>query len=286
MASKTKTDEPSREGNQDFDDLTVVKGIGEALEQWLRESFQIHTFADLAALPAEEFESHARDAGRILSRSKIEQIIAQAKDLAGGSKQAAPESGGKPVKTKAVTKPILPVNENNWEQFATFVVEFERKVVDGKEEKRTTAKGRTTAHEMEGWGNQRNWPGIETDEVCHWILERLGEREEVAPQEAPVAAVEVAQPALESSTPQSVALEITGIQVIQNMRPQDLYVQGRAFSNLVKGADPEVSPQTRQPYQPVKQFVWGREPAGGCMISRVDNPNQPKEVPPCRPNKC
>lgn len=40
-----------------YDDLTKISGIGAARQQWLARSFGVRTYADLAALLADEIEA-------------------------------------------------------------------------------------------------------------------------------------------------------------------------------------------------------------------------------------
>lgn len=237
MPNDSRSDQPSKRGSQKLDDLTVIKGVGEALEQWLRESLRVRTFADLAVLTTQEIESRAKHEGRALSLSKIEQILAQARELAGSSQPPAPVSS-KPIKAKAEEIPATPEKGSEWNEFASFMVYFERKVVGGKEERRTTIEHRTGIHHMET-GEQASWPGIETDQACRWMLRRLGEKAELFPEEE---ALDVDAPfSAAMAGPESVAIEITGIQVFQpptSDQPQDLFKEKRVFTGYVKGGEP------------------------------------------------
>ena len=42
------------------DDLTVIKGIGEATQRWLREELKVFRLKDLAALSVDEIEAALR----------------------------------------------------------------------------------------------------------------------------------------------------------------------------------------------------------------------------------
>jgi hypothetical protein len=123
---------------------------------------------------------------------------------------------------------------NDWKEFATFIVRFERRAADDKEEKRTTIE-----HHETGEQAKPPWPGIETTEVCEWMLQRLGEKAEISSDEV--------EPKIEPPTPsgipalESVDLEITGIQVFQppsSDQPQELLGLDRAFNGYVKGGEP------------------------------------------------
>src|SRR5262245_21096469 len=236
MPKDSKREQPLRKGNKKVD-FKIIKGIGDALDEWFRASFNVHTYAELAKLSAQKIRLRARRDSIVLKHPEIEQILAQARALAGASKTPARENG-KPAASKVEGTPAAPEEGNEWKEFASFVVYFERKVIAGKEEKRTKIERRTAIHHMET-AEHESWPGIETDQACQWMLKRLGEKEEIAPEEeAPEA---VAPSPVELPLPPTVALEITGIQVIQppsNDQPQDIFMQNHAFNGYVKEGEP------------------------------------------------
>jgi hypothetical protein len=272
MPTDSKKDRPSQKGSKK-DDFRVIKGIGEALDEWLRESFNVHTYAELAKLSARELRSRAFHDDVGLTSSKIKEILDEAKKLADASQSPAPESGqpvsppapktAQPVSSQAEEGPVArPEKENDWKEFASFMVYFERKVVGGREEKRTTIERRTAIHHMET-ADQESWPGIVADHACQWMLERLGEKEKVgAKEEAPSAETpkpsrriasdrivtkEEEAPIEETLSTAKVpvtgpmALDITGIQVFQppsSGQPQDLFAESRTFNGFVKGGAP------------------------------------------------
>jgi hypothetical protein len=63
------------------DDLTKIRGIGRAKQQWLRESLKIYTFQDLANLPVDHIESALKAEWHTVSRREIQGWIAQAQKL-------------------------------------------------------------------------------------------------------------------------------------------------------------------------------------------------------------
>ncbi|MCI0561482.1 MAG: hypothetical protein MN733_23590 [Nitrososphaera sp.] len=232
MPTDSKKDRPSQKGSKK-DDFKVIKGVGEALDEWLRASFNVHTYAELAKLPARELRSRAFHDDVGLTSSKIKEILDEAKKLAEASQSPAPESG-KPVSPTAEERPAALKKENEWKEFATFIINIERKVVGDREEKRTTI----SHHDTEGKAGP--WPGIQVDQACRWMLERLGEEEvEIAPEEEAHKVEAVS--AVEYPAPASVAIEITGIQVFQppsSDQPQDLFKQNRAFTGFVRAGKP------------------------------------------------
>lgn len=200
LTYENPTDWSAREGN----DLTVIRGIGLARQRWLSESFNVRTFRDLAALSAEEIESRLKAEGQIASRSEIEQWIARAQELAAAA------------------------GEGDWKPFASFVVEFQAREVEGRAEER-----RTAIHYMEA-DKSETWPGIESDQLCQWMLDQVGEKVQREPEEGPP--VE-ARPA----TVPSVTVEITQIQAFQppqNETPSAIGQAGRPFQGFVRSSEP------------------------------------------------
>ncbi|NDJ77616.1 MAG: hypothetical protein GYB65_15300 [Chloroflexi bacterium] len=131
------------------DDLTAIKGIGQARQEWLRQALDIHTYQDLAALAPEALEAQLKDSGKVVSRSDIEMWIEQAQHLAAA--QPAEDS----------------VPTEDWKPFASFVIEFQR---------RETAQGidrRTRVHYMEA-DHDMTWPEIAPSEPYQWIMDQLG----------------------------------------------------------------------------------------------------------------
>lgn len=133
------------------DDLTVLKGIGPARQQWLRTSFDVQTFADLAALAPEDIEARLKKDGQIARRRSIEEWIGQAKVLA----EQAVEND---VQIVSATLP-----HSTWRPFASFVVEMQAR----QDEKRAWAM-RTAVQHIEA-DNDATWHGVDTEKLYHWM---------------------------------------------------------------------------------------------------------------------
>src|SRR5215203_3207972 len=113
-----------------YDDLTQIKGIGHSTQQWLRETFAIYEYQDLAELSATELEQKLKADGKIASRSRIEQWLIQAVDL---------------DKTTTTEKPAVDEitrSTASWKRVATFVVVFEESITH-------IGKYQTNVHHME-----------------------------------------------------------------------------------------------------------------------------------------
>ncbi|MBE2222976.1 MAG: hypothetical protein IAF02_15635 [Anaerolineae bacterium] len=98
---------------EEYDDLSVITGIGDSIQQRLRTSLHVHSYADLAALPidtiASELKSDKSIPAPLKTRKKIEQWVVEADNLA--KTQASHDS-------KAA----------DWEPIDSFVLEFQRQV--------------------------------------------------------------------------------------------------------------------------------------------------------------
>jgi hypothetical protein len=134
------------------DDLTRIRGIGEARQQWLWENLKVDSFQALAALSIEDIEARLKEDNQIVSRAAIEAWITEAAQLAG-----APASRH-PVMSKDV----------GWRPIASFVVEFQ--------ENEITPERRTKVHHIEADKN-RMWSSFEQAELCAWMVEQLDRRD-------------------------------------------------------------------------------------------------------------
>lgn len=180
--------------DQEHDDLTIIKGIGPARLRWFIESLGVRTFQDLAELSVEDIESRLKADNQIASRKSIKDWIAEAYDLAAMAKPAAKQTSASEnmkaerqlndtvEKNTSTSEPVesadgddngepsSTIRENGWKPFASFVVEFQERPADDK-----TIEYRTTAHHVEADTN-KEWPGIERDQQCHWMLDQIGDR--------------------------------------------------------------------------------------------------------------
>ena len=143
------------------DDLTVIEGIGATRSQWLRTSLGVQSYADLAALSADDVVAALRAAGQVASPSVVANWIVRARELAEAAEHA------------------------DWVPLASFVVEFQGRLA--------TPELRTVVHHVEADENEA-WPGIETERVSEWMLERAPEPAVPAPTphaESPPARVSI-----------------------------------------------------------------------------------------------
>jgi hypothetical protein len=155
MTKATDHTPPDAPRALEHDDLTQIKGIGEVTQQWLRETFAVRTYRDLARVPSTAIEERLKAGGKITARSKIHEWLVQARQLAdrAGAPDPAPEA----------------VKPDEWKTFSTFVVMFEERQI-GK-----STQFQTKAHHMEA-DKTEAWPGIVQDDLIQWITAQLGPR--------------------------------------------------------------------------------------------------------------
>jgi hypothetical protein len=156
-------------------DLTQLSGIADATQDWLRETFNVQTYRDLAGLSVDEVATKYKAAGKIPSRKSIEGWIEQAKARA----RAAPaKAAANSEKRDADTK-------DEWRSVALFFVELKERVIDGK----PTYETMVLDDENE---DTERWPGVEQHQWVAWITARLAKHvEDVQPE------VSARQPAME-----------------------------------------------------------------------------------------
>lgn len=143
-----------------MDDLTVIKGIKDVRQAWLREHLQVMTYEDLAGLSVEQVASALKEDGRSVARKTIESWIKTAADLAG-----------------AVTQPIKS-GLKEWQPFASFVVEFQERKLAGQPKNQ-----RTKVHYMEA-DKGLVLPDLAHAELAAWIKKQVGETSVALPVKA------------------------------------------------------------------------------------------------------
>lgn len=152
---------------KEFDDLTVIHGIGLVRQQWLREVLEIYTYQDLVERSVNQIESRLKAEGNIVSRKSIESWQTQAKELANTAIQKAHPASDIPEGNKIEMSSLF--RDDGWKPYASFVIEFQFnenvKIGDGR---------RTMVHYMEK-DTGTMWPGIVGNQLCNWILDQIVE---------------------------------------------------------------------------------------------------------------
>jgi hypothetical protein len=197
------------------DDLHKITGIGKARQQWLKATFGVCTFGDLAALRAPEVVARLRDEGHIASQAAIEKWIADAQELAAeGGPSSTPEPRAK--NETAVAKWNSEARENGWKPFASFVVEFQTRMAgdDG------ATQLRTAVHHMEA-DLDDHWPGIEAKSLCEWMLDQVrAKAESLSDEKAESVRAELGEPPGHKTPPARVQItQIRGYQPPESETP-------------------------------------------------------------------
>lgn len=181
--------------NENCNDLTNIRGIGVSRKRWLN-SLGIYTITDLSQASADEIESQLKSNGRLLSRSELEEWIAQAQAVNTQHQQpsALPDSSQASLETELSASSLTPspqaVSATNWNSIAVFKVEFQTRQTAEQPEQRTVI------HDLETNATEE-WSGFETQLIQQWMLDRI------------------ATPSLSAKAADPVILQITQLRVIQ-----------------------------------------------------------------------
>ena len=155
------------------DDLTRIRGIGPARKRWLAEKLQVKTFADLAALDPDQLAQALQAAPLSPRLEEIRQWIDAARELAGGTVAPEAPAAAETAATEAA-EPEPPGNGNGdeWQPIATFIVE-----IQAREDAEGGRRFRTYAYQMdveaEDTVAEGYWEGIEPEQHCRWMYERM-----------------------------------------------------------------------------------------------------------------
>ena len=135
----------------------VIKGIGQARQEWLREMLNITSLYDLAKALVDEIETQYRAANRPIARKTIEAWITQASILLVEDVDRFP---GEEL--------------HDWTNFAAFRATYQQRPSDGDgPEHRTIIQATDTSERKE-------WRWLRHDAISAWIAVRLPESE-IAP---------------------------------------------------------------------------------------------------------
>ena len=199
MTNLSESSEATRKRPTQYDDLTRIKGIGEITQQWLRDTFGVYTFRDLANVSPVKIENRLKSEGKITARAKIEEWLEQARMMA--------EESGEPTLPDAQPAAEQPA----WKAVSTFVVIFEERVAAEQRQ------FQTKAHHLEAVSNE-TWAGIDPSELVNWMVAQLGLKglEAQAPPVAPPIEVEESAQPLYSD---SLARHIAKVQELAGERP-------------------------------------------------------------------
>lgn len=155
--------------DRDGSDLTTIRGIGAIRKRWLN-ALEIYTIADLANASIDEIEAGAKRDGRSISRSELEEWIAQAQKQRADASVPRAESlmGSAAALENPAISPEEPSEEQagSWNVIASFQVEYQTQQVEGKLEQRTVIR-------QIGTDALEDWPNFETQLIQHWMGDRV-----------------------------------------------------------------------------------------------------------------
>lgn len=210
-----------------YDDLTVIKGIASARQEWLREALNVVTFADLATLSFDEIKSQLKADKKVTSDDTIKTWIAEAQEYAATAEKAKKttlsETGTEAeeqVSTLAEeNEPMLQAaesaenesaeednassGEGEWEWLAAFLVEFQVRKVEGQVKEHQIKVDQRQIDKKGTWlqdDKEKNSIVVEGEQLYPWMLEQVDDwtdqdpiEEEHPPQESATESVPIAR---------------------------------------------------------------------------------------------
>lgn len=226
------------------DDLILIDGIGNATARRIKESLGVDCVQELIALSPEAIEDGLKGSGRKISREQIEEWMEHARRIC-DTHRANPEQATNEGLALSERDSGAHPNRAGWEPFASFVVEFQSRR-DGDD----VLEQRTSVHHLEA-DKDDQWPGIDSDRLCRWMLSRVHDELSRGPQRASSVEMSLETSAsddslqhptnAESANRPSVSVEITEIRAVQSSTSGDppvIGASGRSSHGFVAGGEP------------------------------------------------
>jgi hypothetical protein len=126
-----------------------------------------------------------------------------------------------------------PAVDGDWKPFASFVVEFQARQVRGQVDEL-----RTMAHHMEADADT-SWAGIESEQLCQWMLEQAGEKVRQEPEGEDLIRAEPAD--VRPTTGPSAEVKITQVRIFQPLQAEKsvgTIETDEPFRGIVRGDEP------------------------------------------------
>jgi len=140
------------------DNLELITGIGPDARKWLAETFEVRTFAALAALPVDDL---------------VGQIRAENKPWLRWAKNWPADAAARVAEMEAEAEARRPAaassrkQKDGWDALAYYVIEFQSRQRPGEPvEKRTTVS-------YQGPGPETLPVAVGRDDLCEWIFDHL-----------------------------------------------------------------------------------------------------------------
>lgn len=168
--------------------------LGIKRQQWLREELGIQSPQEMARASVNEIDATLKAKKQRLARNIIEDWIEQAKtdvaaaELASTQSPLAEQAGSSPEaesheSTADVPKPTAArtiheaasTQASDWQLTAAFIVEFQERIPAGNAEFRTRAyQIEVDTSQLHGIiDNGAVWPGLEREQLCQWMSDRV-----------------------------------------------------------------------------------------------------------------
>jgi hypothetical protein len=192
MTMESIHEESPEQGQRNAHDLTQIRGLEAAQQEWLQELLGIQTVQALAETTADQIESWFRAEGHIVSRSQIEDWIAQAQEICSnpapqlGENLANPQpslttpnagkeatSGGEvssgvetgsgaehlPAAKAEADSPRSPIANQDWQTIAQFDIQVQQRQQLGESDQQIVVRDSQT-NQVTVWSGAE-WEGFE-----------------------------------------------------------------------------------------------------------------------------
>jgi hypothetical protein len=238
MTSRLTRENPMNLHDNEYDDLTVLKHIGEARQRDIRAWFGVRTFQDYAALSASKVEARFKDEGKPFPLNNIEASITHARNLAQLSAQRNAEPVAKNVAANS------PAGDDGWEYTAAFAVEFKARKVEGIEKAREINVRPVEITKDGTWGDVTDEEPtvVGGEQLYQWMLGQVGEEVPAEPEKVPQIEPEE-EPPIEEKPAQAPPVRVKLLDVRAFQPPEvktatAIGEAGKPFSGFLTGDEP------------------------------------------------
>jgi hypothetical protein len=238
---RTGENPTSSNAKEKYDDLTKIKGIGPTRQALFRESFGVRTYLDFAELEVDEVETELKAAGHSVSRAKIEEWQAKARNrIQANNRPSQPHV--EPSEEEQNPTVYSSLVAAGWEPSAVVMVKRYKRVAEAGEEQLTTVEYLQV--EARDWAYDRFGPNeteIVFEQLPEWIQDQESRRTQgtAEAKEKPQIDTPTAVATLVEAMP--VCVKVTQVRVFQPPKAEIPLGTGKAgavFGGTVKGGQP------------------------------------------------
>ncbi|MDH3714763.1 MAG: hypothetical protein OET44_13050 [Gammaproteobacteria bacterium] len=143
--------------NKEGSTLQTLKGIGESRERVLNETLNVYEATDFLFYTPEEVQEELKDVKPKVSDAEIDRWYQQVQGLC---EREYDSFELEPSGFSFTERPTMPgvAEEDEWTTFASFVVEYQAKTLNGKTQLRTNARHTEVGAEKRWWGAESVGP--------------------------------------------------------------------------------------------------------------------------------